>query len=977
MPDRKFRLATNRHLVDKNVAGRPDLYVYGWENVERTITEIAKLVSTGVAFTAQLTGRRKSANFFASDVVAVDIDRGVTIEQALEHPIVKQHAGLIYTTASHKPDAHRFRIVFPTPRTITDPSEMRALTRSLALRLSGDPAAVDATRISFGARGAQTWIYEGRELSSELLDELIAQSICPPVTDKATGGALAAARSALKIKPEQMIRLAGGMTLPFSRVPSKAQVHCPFHADEHASAHVVISQRGAHGLHCAACAQSYWPADGADDFDFLDFDRAVRQAHENFELHRDWGPLGPVLNSSAAKIGLLGCNIVITDGEPAPPELLRGLTLIKAPKGSGKTESLKSLIARSRKVLLIGHRRSLIRQSCKRLDLCCYLDPSGTFDRVGVCLDSLEFIPRDCRYDVVILDESEQVLAHFLSDTIEQRQGGGRERLFNRFSTLVLQTKRVVALDADLGFVTLSTLKRMMAPALPDPVQGDLFESDRPRVRLWLNEGKPGQGKTIQVFRSKSHLIADLTQVAAEGKRVFVTANSKTLVNDIAAMIAERLPQARQIVITADTVSGEAQKAFLENARERALDYDVILTSPAVGTGVDISFPDKAQLIDAVFGICEANITTHMDFDQQLARVRDPGVVRVWVNPRRFHYETSPDVVRRELLEQSVFKNLLVDHNGPGGTARYVEDDPLIEMAALIISQQRASKNALRDHFITHKQWQGFVVEVVEPNDDLKATGRELIDEGRRLGHEKYVQRMLAAPPLRPRDFTRVTEAIEGGQVVADGEWWSHQRTKIELFYRQPITAELVELDGRGRYRARAMLFQDVERAAAGLNSARAQEPLDRRLRFLRERDDPALAIARLMQLTPVMQCSAWNAGVEIDGGQLEAFARFAVDNKAAIENLLGIEVRRDLETKPMSQLKAVLRLIGLDLTNAGTTKIAGRKIYRYRLDDVALQRIKALLAAREKTTGWRYLAELHGWPDDEADADEKFNDAA
>ena len=127
-------------------------------------------------------------------------------------------------------------------------------------------------------------------------------------------------------------------------------------------------------------------------------------------------------------------------------------------------------------------------------------------------------------------------------------------------------------------------------------------------------------------------------------------------------------------------------------------------------------------------------------------------------------------------------------------------------MAALIVSQQRASKNALRDHFVSHKQWQGFVVEFVEPTDEVKATGNELLDVGKRLGHEKYVQRMLAVPPLRGREFTRVSDAIEGGQVVRDDDWWSFQRTKIELFYRRPITADPQELDNRGRYRAGIML---------------------------------------------------------------------------------------------------------------------------------------------------------------------------
>jgi hypothetical protein len=1016
MPDRKLRLAINRQLIGKNEAGRKDLFVYGWENVEVTLAKLAAAVTEGIAFTAQLTGKRKAANFLASDVVSADIDRGMTIEQALDHPIVKQHAALIFTTSSHTPTAHRFRIVFVTPRTITDAREMRALARSLALRLGGDLAATDATRISYGNRGAQTWLVDG-ELSIELLDELIAQSINPPVTNRAAGGVLAGVRSALRLDPSQLIRLADGIVLPFSKVPPKSQVHCPFHADEHASAFICTSERGVNGLRCSTCVGTYWPPGGEDDVDFHHFDRVVRQVREYFERHRDYGPLGILLNMSAPRVGLLGCNIDSNGRDPAPPKLFPGLTLIKSPKGSGKTAALKRLITDSATTLLVGHRRALIRQTCKRLALSCYLDPEGDYGRLGVCLDSLDIIPRARRYSVVILDESEPLLAHFLADTIDQRQGGGRESLFKNFCTIVSRAKYVVALDADLGWVTFNTLTRMMAPALPDPVQGDLFDQNRAAVRLWLNETKPGRGKTVQVFRSKQHLIADLMQAAADGKRIFVTANSKTLINDIAAMIADRLPRLRQIVITADTVAGEAQKAFLENAQEQALNYDAMLTSPAVGTGVDITFPGRAQLIDAVFAFGEANITTHLDFDQQLARVRDPGAVRVWINPRRFHYETNVDAVRRELLENAIFKCLLIDHNGPGGTARYVEDDPLIEMAAMIISQQRASKNALRDHFIEHKHEQGFLVEFVEPTDEARATGKELLEVGKRLGHEKYVQRLLAAPPLRGHDFMRVSNAIEGGQVVADDEWWSCQRDKIELFYRRPVTADLIARDARGRWRQRIMLLEAVERAAAGrapnrarisnlgaaeraatgliLNRARAMnleateqtgagrntdralEPLDRRLKFLRDIDDPPIAIARLLQLTPVMRNAAWNADAVFDGDQLAAFARFAMDNKAALENVLGIEIRRDVAIKPMSQLKSVLSLIGLDIAKAGATKIAERKTYRYRLDGEALQRAKAVLTARERKTAWRFMAELHGWADDDANPDHESSDDA
>src|SRR5262249_26489733 len=142
--------------------------------------------------------------------------------------------------------------------------------------------------------------------------------------------------------------------------------------------------------------------------------------------------------------GLVGCRIRIVDGDPAPPELPLGVTFIKSPKGSGKTEAMTRLTRGMQRVLLIGHRRALINQSCERLQLVSYLKSTGRPDvlgRFGVCLDSLAMVPPHAVYDTIILDESEQLLAHFLSETLERLQGGGRDRIFGHFGRLIARAK--------------------------------------------------------------------------------------------------------------------------------------------------------------------------------------------------------------------------------------------------------------------------------------------------------------------------------------------------------------------------------------------------------------------------------------------------------------------------------------------------------------------------------------------------------
>jgi hypothetical protein len=237
-----------------------------------------------------------------------------------------------------------------------------------------------------------------------------------------------------------------------------------------------------------------------------------------------------------------------------------GLTLVRSPKGTGKTAGVANLIRGAGRVILIGHRRSLIRQSCARLDLRCYLDDQkggrGAQDRYGVCLDSLGKISGGSRHDVIVLDESEQLLAHFLSDTIDRREGGGRDRLFQDFAIMLRRAKKVVALDADLGWITFATLTRML-PGVP--------------VHLWMNDATPGEDRVVEVYQSKEHLVAELMQAVADGKRCFVTSNSKALVETIASALAREFSNRSQIVITADTAGARRVQTVPERpGRQRA-----------------------------------------------------------------------------------------------------------------------------------------------------------------------------------------------------------------------------------------------------------------------------------------------------------------------------------------------------------------------------------------------------------------------
>lgn len=256
-----------------------------------------------------------------------------------------------------------------------------------------------------------------------------------------------------------------------------------------------------------------------------------------------------------------------------------GLTFIKSPKGTGKTTSLPTLFAPLIKhsvdenmsllewlelnedpdgrpidasldtgfsILLIGHRQALIREMCQRLNLRCYLDDNdrdgnpiaGKMDRqlrYGICLDSITKLLRRS-YDLVIIDESEQVLSHFFSDTMRERRIGH----FRFFQSLLKASKRICCLDADLGWITFDTITHLAGATSASKTEAGMEmlakmeqkklprgeQKTSPSVRVYINQYIE-TGQTIKYYIGQSSLVAELINEVRSGKRVYVASNCK------------------------------------------------------------------------------------------------------------------------------------------------------------------------------------------------------------------------------------------------------------------------------------------------------------------------------------------------------------------------------------------------------------------------------------------------------------------
>lgn len=372
-----YSLSFNPNIIDKPDRSAGIDLSRGFLPIEATIDDIARHILLGHAIASQYEGgHRRGANFIKSGFLAADVDDGMSLDEALDHAMVRHHGGLIHTTASHTPERHRFRVLFFLDEPIRDGQDWADAQLGIAVLFGSDRTVSDRARMVFGNTRA-TFFWISKTLPPKLVADLIVRGRDARAQKSAPSGEQWSVNSVRRMGPGELVKLAGGELRRVDELEIDASVHCPHHDDANPSAFVVKSLRGSLGIHCSACKVTVWSDDVRDSYDFDAFERLFEQRlsaeqpseEEQVGFDRFFPPQPKFVRLCA----------------PYLPELEYhpGLTFVRSPKGSGKTEALVKLFewfrasdkkGRPKSVLLIGHRRTLLREAASKLDMWCYLD---------------------------------------------------------------------------------------------------------------------------------------------------------------------------------------------------------------------------------------------------------------------------------------------------------------------------------------------------------------------------------------------------------------------------------------------------------------------------------------------------------------------------------------------------------------------------------------------------------------------------
>lgn len=313
--------------------------------------------------------------------------------------------------------------------------------------------------------------------------------------------------------------------------------------------------------------------------------------------------------------------------------------VVHAAKGIGKTEELVRHITThfgNCRIVALSHRETFAAELARQLpgfalynkierghiSLCS--NPRVIVQMESLCrLDMMEAASTDMPIDLLIIDESESIIAQLSSPLYKK---------FNEswaaFDHLVRYAEHVIALDAHVSGRTI-----------------DLLRVRENSKRVYIRNEYVRNELKYYITPDSNKWYTQLWIDLAAGKKIVIPTNSASEARAIEHNIKEKYPTKSMRVYTGET----DRKDKFDDIRDIADKWrvDVLIYSPTITSGV--SFKEKH--FDRVYGYFRNGSAGAMECDQMLGRVRDLADLTgyIYIDPR-----TSECLISRTQLRSQV-----------------------------------------------------------------------------------------------------------------------------------------------------------------------------------------------------------------------------------------------------------------------------------------------------------------------------------
>jgi phage/plasmid primase-like uncharacterized protein len=607
--------------------------------------------------------------------------------------------------------------------------------------------------------------------------------------------------------------------------------------------------------------------------------------------------------------------------------LLRYSTVfIKSPIGTGKTE----LLARLRKenpnlrVLYITHYVSLAENGAKRLDLYAYTDLVGTgrlVSDMSFCLNSLPMLLKNgklAEFDVVIIDECDQVLRRFTS------QIGHKRLVLDVFRSLIKSAKHIIVLDAHLSEITYKTLKVWR----PDS------ES------LYIENNYPvGLGKTVILYENKGEIVEKGIEVVSIGGKVFLSFNGKKVARQVFNAFSLRCPDKKGLYVSADNAGDEDVQAFNRNPNEEAQKYDYIIATPSICAGLDINL----EYFTFVGGVFSHNVNTPMDCIQAIGRVRKAQEIHLWVSQNKNYLPTDPGIISSQWQESWNY-DLEMKGISPEHTVEFMDTD-YENLYLNVKREEHFAKNVFYGRLLKLLAEDGYEIVYANSDEESKASGKKLMKEAAVREDNEYIETRVEAVNLTKEQ----AEEKEAKYRLTYDETRALDKFKVKSFYRLPegvseeTVRETLKEDKRGKLRKQVsnleVALADDDRLKE-LYRKEQEEGINLRpdMRKFATESELYRKVLQTVGIDEYLQTNGMSYTTEI----IMVLIAWILSMRTVLQSIIPIPSSEWLQKNPLRFLGTLLRRMGLKQKRTGRADKG-----QYTIEEGLLQRMAGIIRQR------------------------------
>ncbi|MEL4897657.1 plasmid replication protein, CyRepA1 family [Crocosphaera sp. Alani8] len=634
---------------------------------------------------------------------------------------------------------------------------------------------------------------------------------------------------------------------------------------------------------------------------------------------------------------------------------------VKSAIGTGKTQALakivKQAIADNRKVLVIGHRVRLVEQLCQRFGLPYITEiRNNLIDQslgYGLCIDSLhensqaKFNPEDWQNALVIIDEIEQVIWHGLNSETCTNNRVSILRCFKKLTQTVLNSEgKIFAADADLSDVSLDYLIALSGIDLePFIIQNH-----------WKYTPKETWQGYNYIENKPKNFLQDLVEHIREGGKPFVCLSAQKITSKwgtqtLESYLKKQFPTTKILRIDSQSLTDPNHEAYgcITQLNKILTNYDVVLSSPAIETGVSIDIKDH---FTSVWCLAQG-VQTPTSIIQSLGRVRDNIPRYLWLAAYGFNKvgngaTSIPNLLTSghrlthlniRFLQQSDLESLDDLDTGFQAESLLCWGKIAVRINAQMIHYRDTILRTLQfqNHRISlstrkKKNEQKTRKKIKQPSSKSNSKLIETIEEVRQKNYQLDCEKVAQSPDLNNEEY----QAIKNSLVKTTKERRKLKKYDLQRRYCIPVTPQLVALDNEGWYqKIRIHYFLTKGRHYLADRDAIIAKKLIEQGQgsiFLPDFNSSQFgAIIGTMEVLglPVLIQNLNRKLINIDPDLLEV-AKLAINNRQDIKTIMGIGIAKN--ASPITIIRRLLDKIGYGLSCCGTRTINKKRVRLYQV---------------------------------------------